>query len=364
MGSVPGTFASDINAAVTTRFGPPSAERPNLIPTTNVPLFGVLGQPQAAPTNGPKVENVLPPRRHADYLVDIYWRHIFPLEPLLDRTSFSQSYQALFEGTLPDDAERIFLSTLNTIFAISTQIQESLAPQARDETSKTYFHRAWALLQPGTIMWEPASSALVHCLLFVSRYLQCTDHSHRTWMVVGCAVRLAQSLGLDVHGTSTSTSSPSSTLSTGQTDDALRLRKKLWQCCVFMDRSVSWAFGRVSTVPLAGFTTDPSPAQDEGAGGLDGSVCYFTKTLELYEIANSAMAPQKPTSSSPADVPGLLGPDQMSRSSIGTVMHLEECIKNWEGSLPQDLDLNNSEEQPENRVDNVLYRQKILLRLR
>lgn len=355
MGSVPGTFASDINAAVTTRFGPPSAERPNLIPTTDVPLFGVLGQPQAAP-NDPNVENVLPPRKHADYLVDIYWRHIFPLEPFLDRRSFYQSYQALFEGTLADDAERIFLSTLNTIFAISTQIQESLAPQARDETSKTYFHRAWALLQPGTVMWEPASSALVHCLLLVSRYLQCTDHSHRTWMVVGCAVRLAQSLGLDVHGTSTSTST-----STEQTDDALRLREKLWQCCVFMDRSVSWAFGRVSAVPLAGSTTDHNPRPDDG---LEGSIWYFTKTLELYEIANSAMVPQQPTSSSPADFLGLSGPDQTRRGSIGTVMHLEECIKNWERCLPQDLNLNDSEEKPENRVDNVLYRQKILLRLR
>lgn len=169
---------------------------------------------------------MLPPRKHADHLVDIYWRYIHPLEPLVDKKAFSRSYQDHFAGTLLDSAERIFLSMLNTIFAISTQVQESLAPELREETSKTYFHRAWALLQPETIMWESGSLETIQCLLIISRYLQCTNHSHQTWMVVGLAVRVAQSLGIDVPETA----------SVGQTDDTTLLRQHLWRCCVFMDR--------------------------------------------------------------------------------------------------------------------------------
>lgn len=62
-------------------------------------------------------------------------------------------------------------------------------------------------------------------LLLVSRYLQCTNDPHRTWMVVGLAVRMAQSLGLDVEPTTTEP----------RTDDS-GLRQQVWRCCVFMDR--------------------------------------------------------------------------------------------------------------------------------
>lgn len=352
LASVSGTFANDINQAVTTRLGPPSAERPSLIPTSDVPLFGLLGRPNATNT-AQNAHNVLPPRKHADYLLDIYWRYLFPLEPLVDKTTFLQSYQALFAGTLPDDAERLFLSTLNTIFAISTQIQESLAPDLREEASKTYFHRAWALLQPGNIMWEPASLDLVQCLLLVSRYLQLTNHTHQTWMAVGCAVRVAQSLGLGAQGT---------VACTGPTDDAMQLRKQLWQGCVFMDRTVSWAFGRVSTVPWAEVTTNINP---EHEGGRQGSAHYFTKTLELYEIANSALLPPKPMSNPLAERLGRPHPDHLQTSDgIATAIDMGDCIEAWERCLPEDLRLDYCEEDTENRANEALYRQKILLRLR
>lgn len=224
-----GRFARDINAAVTTKLGPPSAERPTLPHAADVPLFGVLGRP-AVSYQGAEI--VLPPREEADALINIYWGHIQPLEPFVDKRSLSPSYQALLAGSPGHDvssatAGRLLLSTLNAIFALATQLQDSLAPEVREETSKTYFHRAWALLRPETVIWEPASVETVQCMLLLSRYLQCTNHSHQTWMSVGIAVRAAQSLGLDA---------PQSAASHGVMASAQRHR--LWQCCVFMDRSV------------------------------------------------------------------------------------------------------------------------------
>lgn len=213
---------------MTTKLGPPSAERPTLPHAADVPLFGLLGRPAVSYQGA---ENVLPPQEEADTLINIYWGHIQPLEPFVDKRSLSPSYQSLFAGNSGHDLSsatgRVLLSTLNAIFALATQLQDSLAPEIREETSKTYFHRAWALLRPETIIWEPASVETVQCMLLLSRYLQCTNHSHQTWMSVGIAVRAAQSLGLDVP-------QPAA----GHGDVASAQRHRLWQCCVFMDRSV------------------------------------------------------------------------------------------------------------------------------
>jgi hypothetical protein len=196
----------------------------------DAPLFGLLPRRQI---NDGSVyhdeDNVLPLRKHADYFIDIYWRHIQSFEPFLDREHFFHSYQALFAGSLFNEDERIFVSTLNTVFAISTQLQEKLPREKREEASNTYFNRAWTILRPETIIWEPGSLELVQCLLLMSRYLQSTSNPHRTWMVVGSAVRIAQSLGL--HLPEVSSSSPPAR--------DTRLRRHIWQCCVFMDRFAS-----------------------------------------------------------------------------------------------------------------------------
>jgi hypothetical protein len=93
--------------------------------------------------------------------MDIYWRCLQPIEPFLDQERFSKSYEDLYAGTLDDCVdERILISTMNTVFALSTQLQEGTREQ-RDDPSKTYFQRAWSLLRPESILWEPGSVELV-----------------------------------------------------------------------------------------------------------------------------------------------------------------------------------------------------------
>lgn len=224
------TSVGDINAAVATRLGPPTAERPSLIATTDVPFFGaVLRDPSTGNSAQHTTEgHILPLRKDADHLLEFYWEYIHPLEPLVYKDSFLRSYHRLFSGKLPKRDQDIFLSTLNAIFALSTQSQSSLSPKVRDRTSETYFYRAWDLLRPERMIWEPGNLDIVQCLLLVSRYLQCTNNPHRTWMVVGLAVKMAQSLGLDIDNSN----------ATEVTTDDFNFRQHVWQCCVFMDRSV------------------------------------------------------------------------------------------------------------------------------
>jgi hypothetical protein len=221
----PGAFASKVNAVIDAKLGLPSEKKRYPIPLVDAPLFGSLYPRQIADGNFNHAENVLPPRKHADLLVSLYWRYLEPLEPLLDQERFSRSYQTLFTGSELDCDERIFVSTLNVVFALSTQLQESIPPGQRDKASKMFFLRAWALLRPETIIWESGSLELVQCLLLMSRYLQCTSNLHQTWMALGSAVRIAQSLGFHVPD------KPSSSV-----DGDARLRREVWQHCVFMDR--------------------------------------------------------------------------------------------------------------------------------
>ena len=224
-------FAAEVRSAIDTNSGLPSAESRCPIPLIDAPLFGEgpffgsLG-PGHAKDRNLHADYVLPARKSADNLVNLYWRHIEPIEPLLDRGRFFRSYQTLFDGTELDCDELIFVSTLNTVFALSTQLQETIEATQRDETSKKNFDRAWSLLRPEVIVWKPGSLELVQCLLLMSRYLQCTRNVHQTWMAVGSAVRIAQSLGLHVVDRTPFTSH----------DEDELLRRKVWQCCESTDR--------------------------------------------------------------------------------------------------------------------------------
>ena len=222
IGTVHGEFVGEVKAAIDARFGFVSLERPSLTPMTDAPLFKLDLRRDAFDNRTSQYTNlVLPQRKHADHLVELYWQHIYPLEPFLDRQQFPRAYQALFAGEPLDSAnERIFLCTLNTVFALSIQLQESLPVERRDVESDAYFKRAWALLRlEADTLSEPATPELVRCLLLVGRYLQCTKNMHQTWMAVGLAIRTAQSLGLHKA-----------------IDDTDNITRQLWQCCIYMDR--------------------------------------------------------------------------------------------------------------------------------
>ncbi|KAK4042018.1 hypothetical protein C8A01DRAFT_44909 [Parachaetomium inaequale] len=345
-GVVHGVFAGEVRAALDARLGIPSSKRAaGLTPMKDAPLFDL----RLAPQPGGTIDSVLPQRRHADRLVDLFWQHIQPLEPMLDRGLFTRSYEALFAGhPLPGNAdERIFLGILNTVFALSTQLQESLPADERNQASNTYFHRAWAMLRIEAVLWEPGSLEVVQCLLLMARYLQCSNNLHQTWMAVGMAVRMAQSIGLDKPN-----------LPPDASPDRLRpgFRGQLWQCCVYMDRMVSWVTGRTPMVLLPG----PSrPATREATSHYgDQAADYLTKTMELYEVSNHITLSHFPLRS----LPDKLGLQPLCRfdDPLSNVPRFDACLERWANDLPQSLRYS----QVDSRVDPISYKQALLLQLR
>ncbi|RSL63252.1 hypothetical protein CEP54_005324 [Fusarium duplospermum] len=215
-----GSFTAQIKKAIDIRLGKPGPGPSHNLPATSRSVLGVTG---AGDAPAPELSYVLPPRRQADHLMELYWFYVDPLYPFLDRKRWTNAYNAIFAGTIIDFNERIFVATLNIIFALSTQLLESQSLEQREQSSETYFHRAQDLLPMSP--WESGSLELVQCLLVTSQYLQSTYNPHQTWMVVGSAIRMAQGLGLHLPETSADRSDP------GERE----LLRRIWYGCILMD---------------------------------------------------------------------------------------------------------------------------------
>ncbi|KAJ6058316.1 C6 transcription factor [Penicillium canescens] len=300
------------------------------------------------------MEYELPPRKHADHLVHIYWSFVDPLFPVLNKTSFMRSYGTLFSGIAVDTNERILVSTLNAVFALSIQLQESLKPNQRDRLSGKYFQRAHDLLR--LRIWERGSIELVQCLLVMSQYLQCTDKPHQTWMVVGSAVRIAQSLGFHLPET---WASPSN-------DQGAALSCRIWQACIAMDRTICVTHGRPTMISEAlAATVIESKRRTCLLRNKDDQLPheeFLAKAVELYEITNQTV--HKFISSAHtryynADLSGIINPSQ-NEEKLAIIIQVDGCLCRWENSLPAHLKFENASRQP----DDICRRQAIILHLR
>lgn len=167
---------------------------------------------------------VLPPRRTADCLMDVYWDYVFPLYPFIDRTHMKGEYDKIWRGDTLQYDENMAMCTFNVIFALASQLADFIAPAEREGAADAFFARAKGLFQFN--LWDTGSAGLIQCLLLMAQYLQSTDSAHQCWIVTGLAIRNAQSLGL--HLPQTITRFPSF--------QEQQLARKLWHGCVLMDR--------------------------------------------------------------------------------------------------------------------------------
>ncbi|RDH29672.1 fungal-specific transcription factor domain-domain-containing protein [Aspergillus welwitschiae] len=310
--------------------------------------------------------HVLPPRRMADHLMQIYWEFVFPLYPFFDREQLSAEYLRIWNGEGPTSDEDMIMCTFNVIFALCCQLSENIKPENRASTADSFFSRAKQLIQFDP--WQPGSTAFIQCLLLMSQYLQSTDHADQCWMVTGMAIRSAQSLGLHLPETS-------SRLASSQGKE---LARRLWHGCVLMDRVVALTLGRPAMISkeAAGAVPLPTMVDEEVPPGLldaeshfqDGEterpsfMTFYAKCLELYEILNDILLSLYSNSNTPPDRPEDHHNYYFRSFHEGqvTVTQLDYALTLWSQSLPKVFRCQ-STPLPAN---DVISRQRIVLRLR
>jgi hypothetical protein len=220
-----GSFMTQIKSVIDAKVGLVS-QRASLSGTSKPPLITATNAKNPIEARNDSVEYVLPPRKRADSLVAVYWELVYPLYPFLDHQGFDAAYQSIWTGSDPANDERIFMCTLNVVFALACQLSKAITPEKREDSAKVYFKRAQELLQLD--FWDTGSIELIQCLLIMGQYLQSTSTPHQCWMVVGHAVRMAQGLGFHLPGSSLGPCS----------SRQRELSRVIWHGCVLMDRCV------------------------------------------------------------------------------------------------------------------------------
>lgn len=348
-------FARQVKAAIDARSGEVNQpQSPTATPMVDISLFPSVQGVADVDGLADGTECELPTRKQADSYVDAYWSRVNPLLPVLSRPQFMRSYSALFSGTSVGTNERIFLSTVNAIFALAVQSQESFDLNTRERLSGRYFGRAHGLLH--LPIWETGSIGLIQCLLLMSQYLQCTNKPHQTWMVAGAAVRIAQGLGL--HGPELWSAPPQ--------DDAAALKCRVWRACIIVDRMICLSQGRpalisedlVSTVVRMQRDVDSRQSKDCQLP-LDD---FVASTLEVCEITHHAVQryfSPPPTQKSNVGCSNILDPNP-TEVILALIVQTDGCLRRWDSSLPAHLKYESSM----NLQNEVSARQGIILHLR
>ncbi|KAH8434637.1 fungal specific transcription factor domain-containing protein [Aspergillus melleus] len=299
----------------------------------------------------PSIEYVLPPRKTADELVHSYWELVYPLYPFLDRDSFQRFYESVWTGSGPGPApdESVLLCTMNVIFALGTQVSGTIEPEQRWEKAYTYFLRADHIREHD--LRDNGSVSLVSCLLLMGIYLQSANIPQRCWMVVGHAIRMAQSLGLHLPDYN----------APGRSLRGREVVRRIWHGCILMDRVLAMTFGRPAMIPkwLSAVVPLPSMIDDEfldlqvegSSIRPDNEPCimeFYVSQLKLHDIMDNILLKLY------MDHGGRQHPD------VVTVFKLDEDLMNWTAGLSAELQL----DAPLKHRESVRHRLAVVNRVR
>jgi hypothetical protein len=274
----------------------------------------------------------LPSRQRADHLLSVYRRLVSTLYPFLDFEEIETLYLRLWTGEDLGEGGLTFVCLINVVFCLACNIDTTIAPQQRTSDAEVFYDRANELLQ-WNIVHEP-SLLLVQCFLLLGQYLQSSDDPEQCWIFVGFAIRIAQSLRLDIS--STSAKEPM------QRRESMR---RLWHGCILMDQVLSMTFGRPSMISSQASMSVPLPLSHS-----DGAHCrcstependvadyhFYIETLKLYQLMNETLSMlyisvAEPTSSHDTNLTffGVSGP-----KLVGNMLEMDQKLSSWSRSLP------------------------------
>ncbi|EEU43586.1 uncharacterized protein NECHADRAFT_82521 [Fusarium vanettenii 77-13-4] len=312
-------------------------------------------QPQLVTTMGDQISHVdvvLPPRRRADHLLDVYWRCIDPLYPFLDRDQMESMYRRLWAGENLGEDTKMFISLLNVVFSLSCNLNPRMEPEERGSNAAVFYRRSQALLDFSDL--QNRSVLAVQCFLLSGQYLQSTNKSQQCWMSIGMAIRVAQSIGLDL--VATSAEAPTTTIR--------ETMRKVWHGCILMDRALSMTFGRPLMITPQAATAVPMPLVHNHEGlcschsipfsfdvAHERDLHFFTEALKLYELMGEALLTVYDASAVEeavkVDEYAVYFGSQAARI-VGQVFEVDDKLQRWQRCLP--IHLRNDPDAPKSII--------------
>ena len=326
--------------------------------------------PRLVPNDGKRTRQhdyVLPTRAKANGLMSVYWRYVHMLYPYLDKDQMQEDYEKLWTGTGSISDERSFMCLLNSMFALSSQLDSSIVPRERGRSAAVFYERARELLD----LTEKASVRSVISYLLLGQYFESTNEPQPCWIFVGFAIRTAQSLGLHLPGTS-------ERVADTKTREMLR---KVWHGCVMMDRTVSMLYGRPTLVGprTPALVPLPSPLEDafisplrpasenETATAQQTPVLdFYVFSAKLYEIMHDVAFNFVSIDIEESQLTEGIGEKYLLHTATSehqpSVFEVEQRLSAWERMLPSHLKIGSDPQTSD--TESVVHRQAVVVHQR
>lgn len=172
-----------------------------------------------------ELQLVLPQRRTADHLFEVYWAYSDIIFPWLDEAEIRRQYASLWISNDDSDIdEKVFYCTLNLMFAIAVKLDPLTKPETRVKLANTYYERAQDLLSFNLL--DISHFEILQALLLAAQYLQSTNMPRQCFQILGLALWVAQDLGLHLPETTCLLTDPYEQ----------QLARRVWHGCIMMDK--------------------------------------------------------------------------------------------------------------------------------
>ncbi|KAK1536518.1 uncharacterized protein CCOS01_01838 [Colletotrichum costaricense] len=259
--------------------------------TPTVLGFAITTQPKSPDI--PPDPVMLPERWLADNLFRCFWDFVHPVFPILHRPSFTASYEAVWQPSQDrppnrDYKDTVFHATLSIVLALGCQRTDQVSVTEQVRLANRFYKQSFKLVSVDTL--DHSSLQLVQLLLLRGVYLHYTQYADRCWNTTGVALRVAQGLGLHSRG-----DGPTSSKSQLKRE----MRRRVWHCCLTLDRLTATTFGRPVLVSRQYFVPPPEPIDDEylseSSEGLQPSdrpsyLAFFVHSVALFDVLNEILA--------------------------------------------------------------------------
>jgi hypothetical protein len=298
----------------------------------------------------------LPEKSLADNLVDVYFDRVHPLYPFVHEGVFRSEYEKIGTNSINSTFPPSWYAVLNMIFASSCEFCDAVPETEVPKTVAPFVARSRDIIF--SQVFKSGNLELVQALLLMCHYLQGTMELNECWNLAGLMIRTGVSIGLHL----TPERLPITMVEK-------EVRKRVWWGCFILDRTLSWKFGRPTSIQSTNALDLPLPlAVDDQYIHSDSLAprqptarppiaAFFLHTIKLAQVIDQILQVLYTTSRKELQQ---RGPDKSVISHIlGQAVLLDGQLQDWWDDAPLHL-------RPHSRIADgqIFQRQQTVLHLR
>ncbi|KAF4975346.1 hypothetical protein FZEAL_7853 [Fusarium zealandicum] len=193
-------------------------------------------------------------REQQDALLDLYWQGYHAVYPVLDETDFRRHYESLWDSPLSRKTCPLVDIALALCIQFGSSYTVSSTVALHDQPGYAFYLQAQQSLSEGL---EAPSLRTVQCYFLSAIFLLTFDQVNSAYMMVGTAVRMAESLGLQFDDDDEEVPRDESRLA--------KPGSRLWRCLITLDTQLALHLGRPFAVQDSQVYNPPDPESDHVA---------------------------------------------------------------------------------------------------